>query len=478
MRSRILSGCMLFIATSIGISANNQSGYIIRKYKVKPNDTLQKIAKKRNTTVEEILKYNNIENPNLLHPGMEIKIVFKESEQWNNKYNNIPKKVFKKEKEVSLSQPVKEVSLSQPVIDKNFYTVVKNDTLTKIAKKFGIGLEELIRINNIKNPDLIYRGQILKIREDEVKKAKVEVEKLQQQLKQQELDQAELQQQLEIVQIEKESLTKELEKEKLEKQKLEQKQQERKILKVEISPNSFLEIYYKGELLGYKTSKSKEMLEITGDKIKAHNKFDLKLFKGNGKVEEKKVEILEKDITFITFLDKNGNKELDIEDDLITEGTLNIDGRTVEISPYGDTVVPKLQIDKNYQLSLDSQEKNIFNKKLDITIKDEKIFIPIESSIFSINGKIKLVGKSLLVRERKVFESLLLRLKNKAGIELFLLPINDEGKFYIEELPKGEYLYDIECLGKNKMETIVQNNEITVENGNIEIKVDITNRKF
>lgn len=171
MRSRILSGCMLFIATSIGISANNQSDYIIRKYKVKPNDTLQKIAKKRNTTVEEILKYNNIENPNLLHPGMEIKIVFKENEQWNNKYNNIPKKVFKKEKEVSLSQPV---------IDKNFYTVVKNDTLTKIAKKFGIGLEELIRINSIKNPDLIYRGQILKIREDEVKKAKVEVEKLQQ----------------------------------------------------------------------------------------------------------------------------------------------------------------------------------------------------------------------------------------------------------------------------------------------------------
>lgn len=43
------------------------------------------------------------------------------------------------------------------------YTVVKNDNLTKIAKKYNTTVDELVRLNNIKNRDLIYIGQVLKI---------------------------------------------------------------------------------------------------------------------------------------------------------------------------------------------------------------------------------------------------------------------------------------------------------------------------
>ena len=40
------------------------------------------------------------------------------------------------------------------------YTVVKGDTLWKIAVKNQVGLSELISLNpNIANPDLIYPGQ-------------------------------------------------------------------------------------------------------------------------------------------------------------------------------------------------------------------------------------------------------------------------------------------------------------------------------
>src|SRR5690606_13094985 len=43
------------------------------------------------------------------------------------------------------------------------YTVKRGDTLSHIAKRFGTTVNELVRLNNIKNPNLIFPGQKLKI---------------------------------------------------------------------------------------------------------------------------------------------------------------------------------------------------------------------------------------------------------------------------------------------------------------------------
>lgn len=45
----------------------------------------------------------------------------------------------------------------------NTYTVVKGDNLTNLAKKFNTTVDELVRINDIKNKNLIYVGQVLKL---------------------------------------------------------------------------------------------------------------------------------------------------------------------------------------------------------------------------------------------------------------------------------------------------------------------------
>lgn len=45
-----------------------------------------------------------------------------------------------------------------------YYIVQKNDNLTKIAKKFGTSVNQLVSWNNIKNPNLIYVGQKLRVR--------------------------------------------------------------------------------------------------------------------------------------------------------------------------------------------------------------------------------------------------------------------------------------------------------------------------
>ena len=45
-----------------------------------------------------------------------------------------------------------------------YYTVVRGDNLTKIAKKYGTTVNQLVKWNGIKNKNLIYAGQKLRVR--------------------------------------------------------------------------------------------------------------------------------------------------------------------------------------------------------------------------------------------------------------------------------------------------------------------------
>ena len=45
------------------------------------------------------------------------------------------------------------------------YTVVRGDTLSEIAQRYGTTVSYLAKLNNIRNVNLIYVGQVLKISE-------------------------------------------------------------------------------------------------------------------------------------------------------------------------------------------------------------------------------------------------------------------------------------------------------------------------
>lgn len=100
-------------------------------YTVKKGDALYKIAAKFNVTVSQIVAWNNIKNPNLIYAG-QILIVGKKT--------------------------------PQPKPDKQYYTVVKGDTLSKIAQRFKTKVATLVEWNNIKNPNLIFPGQVLRVK--------------------------------------------------------------------------------------------------------------------------------------------------------------------------------------------------------------------------------------------------------------------------------------------------------------------------
>lgn len=113
-------------------SNTNTSTVKTTTYKVKNGDTLSGIAKKFNTTVNKLVSLNNIKNPNLIYVGQVLKV------------NGT----------VSTTSSIK----------KEYYVVRNGDTLSGIAKKYKTSVNQLAKWNNIKNINLIYKGQKLRVK--------------------------------------------------------------------------------------------------------------------------------------------------------------------------------------------------------------------------------------------------------------------------------------------------------------------------
>jgi len=105
-------------------------------YIVKSGDTLSAIAQRFNTSVSELVELNDISNPNLIYPGEIIKI---------------PTITNENSKSATSRQYIKT------------YIVRSGDTLSSIAQRFNTSVRELVQLNDISNPNLIYPGQVLKI---------------------------------------------------------------------------------------------------------------------------------------------------------------------------------------------------------------------------------------------------------------------------------------------------------------------------
>ncbi len=116
------------IQTQVNSMLGNNNSIIT--YTVKSGDTLSSIASKYNTTYQKLAEYNNITNPNIINIGQVIKI------------------------------PNENIS----TVAKEYYIVKNGDSLSNIAKKYGTTVNNLVALNNIKNANLIYVNQKIRVR--------------------------------------------------------------------------------------------------------------------------------------------------------------------------------------------------------------------------------------------------------------------------------------------------------------------------
>ena len=159
-----------------GIPYISKEKIVSDNYKVMKGDTLYSIAKKLDTTVDELKKINNLDN-NILSIGEVIKIPTKtidtgETELYQvkagdtlygiaNKYG-ITLKELKAINNLTNDKLAIGQLLNVPsgLANVNTYTVSSGDTLYSIAKKFGISIDKLKEINQLKN-NMLKIGQKL-----------------------------------------------------------------------------------------------------------------------------------------------------------------------------------------------------------------------------------------------------------------------------------------------------------------------------
>lgn len=137
---------------------NNQNQTV--NYTIKSGDSLSTIAYQFHTTVEKLCQLNNIPKSrrNLMYSGQVLKIS-----------SNVPNVQTQKPqvKPTPKSVPTPKNNPS-PINNKpepqhsQSYQVHSGDTLGYIASKFHTSISELAKINNIKNPNIISIGQIIK----------------------------------------------------------------------------------------------------------------------------------------------------------------------------------------------------------------------------------------------------------------------------------------------------------------------------
>ncbi len=130
-RSRILVSLAIICISFFLIGSTYQD----TTYVVKSGDTLSSIARSFNTTVSALAAANNITNPNLIYAGQTLVIPGGDG--------------------APPEQP--------PATGDCTYTVQRGDTLLSIAVRFNTTTANLVALNGLANPNLIFAGQVFKV---------------------------------------------------------------------------------------------------------------------------------------------------------------------------------------------------------------------------------------------------------------------------------------------------------------------------
>ncbi len=107
---------------------------------VAPGENLTLIARRYGLTLQELLAYNGIVNPNIVFVGQQIEI---------------PSSGYAPQ---TLTPALEEL----PGTD-GYYVVGRGDTLSQVAKAHGMTTADLLRLNGLTNANIIWVGQTLRL---------------------------------------------------------------------------------------------------------------------------------------------------------------------------------------------------------------------------------------------------------------------------------------------------------------------------
>ncbi len=116
-----------------------------QRYTVQRGDTLFLISRRFNTTVQAIMTASGLTNPNLIFVGQQLTI------PGSSGGTPVP------------TSPPAGTPVPPPPSGNQIYVVVRGDTLSRIAQRFGVAMARIMSASGITNPNLIFVGQRLTI---------------------------------------------------------------------------------------------------------------------------------------------------------------------------------------------------------------------------------------------------------------------------------------------------------------------------
>jgi N-acetylmuramoyl-L-alanine amidase len=123
-------------------------------YQVKKGDTLEKIALKHHTTVRSIRTLNHLKANDPVYAGLKLKVPVEKPDE-DLAAETAPVKDHRPE--------VKKASAAEPAQKLSTYRVKKGDTLEKIAARHDTTVAELLKLNNMKLKDPLWIDRKLKV---------------------------------------------------------------------------------------------------------------------------------------------------------------------------------------------------------------------------------------------------------------------------------------------------------------------------
>ena len=131
-RDKFTNGILLNDTSKIPEDTTNDATQEFEYITVRRGDTLSAIAREYNASYQYLAKINGIPNPNIIRVGQRLKVPILRDDEINDTSHRL-------------------------------YIVKRGNTLTQIAREFNVTIQEIVELNDIANPNLIFAGEVLRI---------------------------------------------------------------------------------------------------------------------------------------------------------------------------------------------------------------------------------------------------------------------------------------------------------------------------
>ena len=146
-RDELPSGNLLASLNSLPLTSLYSEQIPDLSYVVRPGDSLSVIAERYNTTISELVAINQLRDRNTIRIGQQILLPQQDG--------SIPTLV------VNDGSPLE-------IPANGIYEVRRGDTLSIIAERYQVSVDSLVTLNALNNSSMIYPGQSLRLRSNEV----------------------------------------------------------------------------------------------------------------------------------------------------------------------------------------------------------------------------------------------------------------------------------------------------------------------